>query len=214
MSSEQFRQTVLESRLISIVRSKESVFEDLKKVFLGVERSGLQLIEVTLNTPDALKTISWCSSHPATKLKFGAGTVTTLEEAKAAISAGAQFLVCPILSIAVIEEGLRSNVPVIPGCMTPTEVFTAQSAGAEFIKLFPVSSLGANYLKDMLAPLSSAKLIAVGGVGLDNLAHYFEAGAVAVGIGNSLISEKLLREASEEEVLNRLEQYVKACRKI
>lgn len=198
-------------KLVSIIRSNFSILEDFKKVLPILQVSGLKLVEVTLNTPNALETVSWSVKNKSKDLKFGVGTVTTVDEAKSSIDAGAEFLVCPTLSVPVIELGVKLGVPVLPGCLTPTEVFTAHSAGAEFVKLFPVSTLGPSYIRDLLGPLSNAKLVAVGGVGLENLQQYLAAGAVGVGIGNSMLSGKLIREGSEVEIQNNIQEFVKAA---
>lgn len=204
-----FSEVLLRYKLVSIIRSELSVLEELKKTLPVLELAGLKLVEVTLNTPKALETISWSVSNKSGNLKFGAGTVTTVDEAKSAIDAGAEFLICPTLSLPVIELGIKHGVSVLPGCMTPTEVFTAHSAGAEFVKLFPVSALGPSYIRDLLGPLSNAKVVAVGGVGLNNLKDYLVAGAVGIGIGSSMLSAKLLREGNEAQIRNSVEQFVR-----
>ena len=205
-----FSSAVQEHKLISIIRSNTPLLNDFPRVLPALQEGGLRIVEVTLNTPQALEIIFWAGLNKSPGMIFGAGTVTTVEEAKAAIGNGAQFLICPTLDVKIIEEGLRQRIPVIPGCMTPTEIITAQRAGAELIKIFPCSSLGSGYLKDVLGPLSNSKLIAVGGVSLKNLHSYFDAGAVAVGIGNSLISPQLIKESSTEEISARVREFVSA----
>ena len=108
------------------------------------------------------------------------------------------------------EQGVDASFFVWGRCL-PTEVFVAHSAGAECVKLFPVSNLGPGFIKDLLGPLPNSKLIAVGGVGLHNLKSYLQAGAIAAGIGNSLISGKLVKDAGEEEIYLRVKEYVEGC---
>jgi 2-dehydro-3-deoxyphosphogluconate aldolase/(4S)-4-hydroxy-2-oxoglutarate aldolase len=200
--------SVLKNKIIAIIRAEDSLLEHLPRALPAMERGGLKLIEVTITTPDALKTISWAVKNKSAETKFGAGTITNVDEAQSAIDVGAEFLVCPTLSTEVIEFGIKKDVPVLPGCLTPTEVLTAHQVGAELVKLFPCSAFGPNYIKDLLGPLTKAKLIAVGGVELANMKEFFSAGAVAVGIGKSLVSGKLVREATEAEIEKRVREFV------
>ena len=122
------------------------------------------------------------------------------EEAEAAINAGAQFAVTPALRPAVIAACLRHNIPIACGGFTPTELLEAHEAGAELVKLFPAQLGGPKYLKDILAPLPFLKIVPTGGVSPDNARDYLAAGAVAVGIGGNLVSNKLVAAGAFDQI--------------
>jgi len=121
---------------------------------------------------------------------LGAGTVVDAETARLAILAGAQFVVSPVLRPEMIEVCHRHDVAAIPGCFSPTEILTAWEAGADVVKVFPATSLGPAYFKDLRGPLPHIKLMPTGGVTIDNAADWIRAGAVAVGVGTALVDPK------------------------
>lgn len=153
--------------------------------------SGFYTLEITMNSPAVLETIAAVAKE-FPELNLGAGTVCTLQDLNRALDAGSQFIVTPILDKAVIERCVRKNIPVFPGAFTPTEIYRAWSLGASAVKVFPATNLGPAYIKDVLAPLNKVKLIPTGGVSLQNINAFFEAGAVGVGIGGSLFDKSLI----------------------
>ena len=155
-------------------------------------QSSEQLLHVTLTTPGALSVIEQAVSRYGPDVLFGAGTVLDAESARAAILAGAQFIVAPTLNLDLITLCRRYSVPVVPGAYTPTEVLTAWEHGASMVKIFPAGVGGPAYLKAIRAPLPQLELVPVGGVTIDNTADFVRAGAAAVGVGSALISQKLL----------------------
>ncbi len=173
--------------------------------------AGLQAIEVTMNTAHATRIISACRDAVPPGKRLGAGTVRNLDEAKKAADAGAMFFVTPNLDISVIEYAGSRGIPVVAGAFTPTEVYTAWSAGADMVKVFPCRSMGPQYIKDLLGPFDRMALVAVGGVTLSNMAAYMEAGAEAVGVGASLFGAKALENrdiaALSRNVKNFIDQY-------
>ncbi|WP_281890598.1 bifunctional 4-hydroxy-2-oxoglutarate aldolase/2-dehydro-3-deoxy-phosphogluconate aldolase [Paenibacillus sp. YYML68] len=160
----------------------------LERVLEALVESGVRLAEITLNSPGALEGIASMSKTFEGRLLLGAGTVMNRDQAKQAIEAGAQFLISPHVNEGVIETALEHGVVPMPGAMTPTEIVRAMEAGAPLVKLFPCSSLGPGYVKELLGPLHTCKLIAVGGINESNAADYIRAGAVGVGAGSSLVS--------------------------
>ena len=203
-------QHLIEKKMIAIIRG---ITED--KADLTVEslyNGGIGLIEVTMNTDGALNMLSrWKDKYANTNLLLGAGTVLDLKMAKAAISAGAQFMISPNLDESVIAYGIEHQVAVWPGVMTPTEIVRAYNAGASAVKVFPTGVLGASFIKEVRAPLSHIPMIATGGVTLENIGDFFKAGAVAVGLGSSLVDKKLIDENRFDELTLLAQKFVKAA---
>lgn len=157
------------------------------------QAAGLTTIEITLNTPGAEAIIQDALSHYAEGLNIGAGTVCTLDDLDKALAAGAQFIVTPILDEAVIRACVARNVPIFPGAFTPSEIYKAWSLGASMVKVFPATSLGPGFMKDLKAPLPHIKLLPTGGVTLANLTDFLKAGVEGVGIGSHLFDQNLIK---------------------
>jgi 2-dehydro-3-deoxyphosphogluconate aldolase/(4S)-4-hydroxy-2-oxoglutarate aldolase len=177
-------EAILAGRLIAIVRLRHAA--DLPAIAEAIARGGITAIEFTLNTPGALEAVDAARGTLGGDVLIGAGTVTTEPEAMAAANAGAQFLVSPITNAGVIATGQAAGCPVLPGAYTPTEIAQAMALEAELIKLFPASQLGPSYVREVLAPLDSARLVPTGGVRVDNVATYLDAGAAALAVGSSV----------------------------
>ncbi len=201
----------LEVPVIGILRGIGGEFfgEVMQVSFLA----GLSAIEITMNTPRAEEIVrEYRPAVPAGKL-LGMGTIRNLEEARRAIAAGAMFLVTPNLDTAVIEYARSENIPIVAGALTPTEVYTAWSAGADLIKVFPCGAMGgASYIRDLLGPFEHLRLAAVGGVSSANLAEYFAAGAAAVGVSTSLFGGKALREQNLPLLGQNVKNFIDHCR--
>ncbi len=134
------------------------------------------------------------------EMNIGAGTVCTMEELDLACDAGASFIVSPILSIEIIKKSIERKVAVFPGALTPSEIFKADSLGATAVKVFPITSFGPKYVKDLMAPLEKIKLIPVGGISKNNIKAFFENGSYGVGMASSLFSKNLISKHSTEEL--------------
>jgi len=161
---------------------------------------GFTNIEVTLNTPGAAKMIEHARVEFGNAINIGAGTVCTLEDYALAIAAGASFIVTPIVVKEVIEKAVESGVPIFPGAFTPTEIYTAWNLGASMIKVFPASSLGPDFIKSVKAPLPNIKLMPTGGIGLDNMKAYKNAGADGLGIGSPIFPTALIQLKNENNM--------------
>lgn len=157
------------------------------------QAAGLTTIEITLNTPGAEAIIRDALDHHTDGLNIGAGTVCTLDDLEKALGAGAQFIVTPILDEAVIRACVAQGVPIFPGAFTPSEIYKAWSLGASMVKVFPATSLGPGFMKDLKAPLPQIKLLPTGGVTLANLTDFLKAGAEGVGIGSHLFDQNLIK---------------------
>jgi len=185
---------IRETGVIAIMRASSS--EQLIAAADAIKQGGVRAIEVTMTTPGALNVIAEATRKYGQEVLFGAGTVLDVETARAAILAGAGFVVAPTLSLPVIELCHRYGIPVMPGCYTPTEMLTAWEAGADLVKLFPAEVGGPALIKALLAPLPQLQIVPVGGVDLNTAADFIKNGAVALGVGSSLINQKLLDAAA------------------
>jgi 2-dehydro-3-deoxyphosphogluconate aldolase/(4S)-4-hydroxy-2-oxoglutarate aldolase len=176
---------ILDEKIVAIVRLDSG--EQLVRVAEALNAGGISVIEFTCSTPGALDMIKEASGHFGDDVLIGAGTVLDPETARAAILAGAEFIVNPAINLNTIEM----CKPIIAGAMTPTEMLTVWEAGADLVKVFPASAIGgAEYVKAVLAPLPQLRLVPTGGVGADNAAQYLKAGAVVVAVGGSLVDKK------------------------
>jgi 2-dehydro-3-deoxyphosphogluconate aldolase/(4S)-4-hydroxy-2-oxoglutarate aldolase len=197
--------------VIAIMRAQTS--DQLVAAAEAIRQGGVQAIEVTMTTPGALGVIAEAKAKYGADVAFGAGTVLDPESGRAAILAGADFIVGPSLNLGLIELCNRYGIPVVPGCYTPTEILTGWEAGADFIKLFPASVGGPDLVKAILAPLPQVQIIPVGGVDLNTAAEFIKKGAVALGVGSDLVNQKLLDAGNMEELTRRAAAYIEQVRK-
>jgi 2-dehydro-3-deoxyphosphogluconate aldolase/(4S)-4-hydroxy-2-oxoglutarate aldolase len=152
----------------------------------AIGEGGVSAIEITTTVRDAIDVIRELARAFPSAL-VGAGTVLDVATARAAVGAGARFVVSPILSDALLEEAAHHDVPMIPGCFSPTEIVKAVDAGASLVKVFPATSLGPGYIRDLRGPFPALDLIPTGGVTPDNAGDWIRAGAAAVGVGTALL---------------------------
>lgn len=174
--------------------------------------SGLTTLEITMNSGEAVATISSLVKTFHNRLNIGAGTVCTRKDLDLALDAGAQFIVTPILDKGVIKACLKKKIPVFPGAYTPTEIYKAWSLGADMVKVFPATALGPGYIKEVLAPLAQLKLIPTGGVSLENFTDFLQAGAKGVGMGSHLFPRHLIENGCWEELGEFFSAFVKIFR--
>lgn len=176
--------------VVGIVRGMPfSIISNLLAVYAD---AGLTTIEITMNTVGALDMIKFVIKNYGGRLNIGAGTVCTQQQLEQALAAGAQFIVTPIVNPAVISTCAESGIPIFPGAFTPTEIYTAWDLGATMVKVFPASKLGPDYIKEVKAPLDHIKLIPTGGVTLDNIKAFQQAGADGYGMGGSLFDKQMI----------------------
>jgi 2-dehydro-3-deoxyphosphogluconate aldolase/(4S)-4-hydroxy-2-oxoglutarate aldolase len=202
---------IRETGIIAIMRAQSS--DQLIAAADAIRAGGVRVIEVTMTTPGALSVITAATKKYGNEVLFGAGTVLDPETARAAILAGAGFIVAPTLNLDVIRLCNRYSVPVMPGCLTPTEMLTAWEAGADMIKLFPADVGGPDLIKAILAPLPQLQIVPVGGVDLNTAAAFIRKGAVALGVGGSLINQKLLDSGDMAELSRRATAFIDEVKK-
>lgn len=199
----EFLERLKAERLVAIVRAPEA--DDAVRVGRTLLDAGIRLIEVTLTTRDAFTAIDTLRNFAPDDALVGAGTVLTTIQSRNAVEAGAQFLVTPGLTEAVIG----AEVPVLAGAYTATEAYIAMAAGATAVKLFPASAGGPAYLKALRDPFPAMPLVPVGGVTLDLVPAYLIAGAVAVGVGGPLTGDAV-RGGSLEALADRARAFLDA----
>ena len=195
---------ILDKKIVAIIRGAEP--SDMLNIANALYEGGIRLMEITLNSTDALKVIEKLSVQLENKIIIGAGTVLNADAAYKAINSGAKFIIAPSTDEKTIQITKESGAVSIPGALTPTEILTAWKLGGDIIKVFPAS--GPVYLKDILAPLSPIPLMPTGGVNLKNINAYHQAGAVAFGIGSSLV------DTSEKMTDNYLQQITRQAREL
>ena len=203
-------QRIIDTGVVAIVRMTESA--GLREVARALVAGGIEAIEFTMTTPGALKVLEDCANDEKEQILFGAGTVLDAETARAAILAGARFLVAPTFNPAVVRLAHRYDVAAIPGVLTPTEMLAAWECGADFLKVFPATVMGPQYLKDVLAPLPQFRIIPVGGVSLQNTPAFIQAGAAAVAVGSHLVSPAAVRECRWADIEATARKFVEAVR--
>jgi 2-dehydro-3-deoxyphosphogluconate aldolase/(4S)-4-hydroxy-2-oxoglutarate aldolase len=175
--------------------------------------AGLTVAEITMTVPNAIDAIGAIAKRYPGKVLLGAGTVTDAEMARRAVDAGAEFIVTPCLVPEVIAAAQRADVAVLPGALTPGEVFEAFRAGGDLVKVFPVQSVGgAAYLRALRGPFPDIPLVPTGGVTLDNVAEMFQAGAAVVGVGTELISKDALARRDYAAIAALAKQFLAAAR--
>jgi len=176
--------------VVAVIRLKEP--DKLKAVIDALADGGIKALEITMTVPGAIDLIREIAPTLPDGFLIGAGTVLDAETAAAAVGAGAQFIVSPVCREAVIRATHKAGAAVMPGCFTPTEILNAWDAGADVVKVFPATSLGPQFFKDVRGPLPHVKMMPTGGVSLDNAGQWIAAGAVAVGVGTALLDAKAI----------------------
>lgn len=211
LSASQIIQQIESTGLVAIIRASGS--GELVEVVNALREGGVTCIEVTMTTPNALEVIKAAREQVGDAAAIGVGTVLDAETARAAILAGAQFVVAPITDMPTIELCKRYSVPVMPGALTPTEIVRAWQAGADFVKVFPTGSLGSQYLKDIRGPLPQIKIIPTGGITLDNAAEFIKAGASALGIGSALVRKDWMKNRDFAAIRSAAGDWLQAVKK-
>jgi len=186
---------ILQHQIIAIIRGANP--DDVLKIAGALYEGGIRLLEITMNSAKPLAVIEQTAYHLGDKMLVGAGTVLDVKTAKAAIKAGAEFILSPIVDIDIIAAAKTCGAVVIPGAHTPTEIVYAFKNGGDIIKVFPATSPG--YIKNILGPLPHIPLLPTGGVNLENIAAYKKAGAVGFGIGSALVNTK--KEVTDEYLM-------------
>jgi 2-dehydro-3-deoxyphosphogluconate aldolase/(4S)-4-hydroxy-2-oxoglutarate aldolase len=181
----------------------------------AVLAGGIPVVEITMTVPNAAAVIGQVASRYGDQVLVGAGTVLTSEQAKMCLDAGAEFIVSPGLSLAVLTTVQSCGKLAIPGALTPTELMNAREQGAKLIKIFPCGSLGGpKYLKSLKAPFPNVSLIPTGGVNASNAAEYLASGAFALGVGAELVDAAAIREGKSAKIVAAARELVETVRRV
>jgi 2-dehydro-3-deoxyphosphogluconate aldolase/(4S)-4-hydroxy-2-oxoglutarate aldolase len=200
--------TVEETGVVAVIRLQDA--GAVRAVADALGAGGVRAIEVTMTVPGAVELIAQLvKTLPSTSV-VGAGTVMDVDTAHRVMDAGAAFVVSPIFRPDVVAACSAAAVAVMPGCFSPSEIHAAWSAGADIVKVFPATALGATYFKDLRGPMPQLKLMPTGGVSLENAASWIRAGAVALGVGTSLVDPKLVASRSFDVLTTRARAFVDA----
>jgi 2-dehydro-3-deoxyphosphogluconate aldolase/(4S)-4-hydroxy-2-oxoglutarate aldolase len=198
-----------ENVLLAILRAPSP--ELALRAARAIHTGGIRLIEVTMAAPNALRVLEELGRALGEEVVLGAGTVLDAATARDCVAAGARFIVSPGFDPETVDAARSLDAVAIPGALTPTEILTASRAGADCVKVFPCSAVGGpSYLKALRGPLPSIKLVATGGVHLENVVAYLEAGATAVGLGAGLIDWGRLEREGEPSVVGQARRFVAA----
>ncbi len=179
----------------------------------AIKEGGVTFIEITMSVQGAIDVIKDLTKKYKDEVVMGAGTVLDSETGRAALLAGAQFIVSPTLNLDLIHLAHRYSAVVIPGAMTPTEILTAWNAGADMVKVFPAAQLGGpEYIKALRGPLPQILLVPTGGVNLQNAGAFIKAGCVVLGVGGELVDKKALKEKKFNILTENARAFLKAIR--
>jgi 2-dehydro-3-deoxyphosphogluconate aldolase/(4S)-4-hydroxy-2-oxoglutarate aldolase len=202
---------VLKAGIVAVVRAPDPA--GLVEVIRALAAGGVTVAEVTLTVPNALDVVREAKQGLGDSVLLGAGTVLDPETCRAALLAGADFIVSPTLNPDVIRLCRRYDKPAMPGAFTPTEILAAWEAGADIVKVFPADAVGPVFFKAMRGPLPQIRLMPTGGVDLTNAADYLKAGACCLGVGGQLVDPKLVAAKSFDQLRELAARYVEVVRR-
>lgn len=205
-------QQLTDAAIIAVVRApRRDLVVPLSHALVA---GGVIAIEITTTTPDALNAIRDARAALGDRAMIGIGTVLENITCRAALDAGAEFVVSPIMRTSMVQGCHAADVPIMLGAYTPTEAQLAYEGGADFVKLFPADTLGPQFVKALRAPLPHLRLVPTGGVDLSNAADFLSAGCAALGIGGSLVSNDLLKNQDWPELTRRAAAFMAAARSV
>jgi len=210
-SKEKSLALIREVGLVPIVRAPSP--DDALRAAEAIIAGGIGIAEITLTVPNAIRVMERVAERYGDKVLLGAGTILDPETCRAAILAGAEFIVTPSLNRSVIELAHRYSKPCLPGALTPTEVVTAWEAGADLVKIFPCGPVGGpKYIKALKGPFPQIEFVPTGGVNLETTPEFIKAGATAVAVGGELVDLKALREGKVEVITSTARRFLDAVR--
>ena len=209
-------ESIIENKIVVIVRGV--VREKLIPLAEAMYNGGIRLLEITysangsVSDEETASNISMLAKHFEGKMYIGAGTVLTEKQVELTKSAGGKFIISPDTNADIIKKTVELGLVSMPGALTPSEITAANRAGADFVKLFPITSLGIDYVKAVRAPLSHVKLIAVGGIHDGNMKDYLKAGVCGFGIGSNIVDKKLIDADDFAKVTELAKKYTDAIK--
>ena len=208
---EQIIKKIQKEKIIVIIRNVQK--DKLIKLCEALYDGGIRLVECTyeasgkISDEENAANIEILVNHFGNKMTVGAGTVLTERQVELTKKAGGKFVISPDTNPDIIKKTKELGLVSIPGAFTPTEICAASRFGADFVKVFPVGAIGCNYIKDVKAPLSNVKLLAVGGVDENNMQSFFDAGASGIGIGSAIINKRMIEDGDFEAITTLAKAY-------
>jgi 2-dehydro-3-deoxyphosphogluconate aldolase/(4S)-4-hydroxy-2-oxoglutarate aldolase len=210
MSKEDQLRRVLDCGIVAVVRSQDS--QQLVEVARALADGGVDVVEITMSVPDALGVVRQVRAALGDRVLLGAGTVLDPETARAALLAGAEYVVAPTLNFDVIKLCQRYDKLVMPGAFTPTEILTAWEAGADVVKVFPAECVGPAFFKALRGPLPQVRLMPTGGVDLTTAAAFLKAGACCLGVGGQLVEPRAVAAGDFGRIRELARQYAEVVK--
>jgi 2-dehydro-3-deoxyphosphogluconate aldolase/(4S)-4-hydroxy-2-oxoglutarate aldolase len=205
MSKETHLRQVLDCGIVAVVRSPDS--RQLVEVVRALADGGVSVVEITMTVPNALDVVRQVRQALGDRVLLGAGTILDPETARAALLAGAEYLVSPTVNLDVIRLCQRYDKLVMPGAFTPTEILTAWETGADIVKVFPAEVVGPAFFKAMRGPLPQVRLMPTGGVDLTTAIEFLRAGACCLGVGSQLVEPRAVAEGHFDRIRDLARQY-------
>jgi 2-dehydro-3-deoxyphosphogluconate aldolase/(4S)-4-hydroxy-2-oxoglutarate aldolase len=206
MNKNELLEKIGQKKLVPVIRTATA--DDARWAVEVLAHSGIFVFEITLTIPNAVDLIAELSAATP-DLLIGAGTVLTAEQAEASINAGAKFIVSPIFKRQVVEFCNRNEICVIPAGITPTEIYNAWQSGADVVKVFPCGAVGgASYIKAVKSVFPDIKLMPTGGVNIETIKSFLNAGAIAVGAGTDLVDSNLVKTRDAAGLAKRAKNYM------
>jgi 2-dehydro-3-deoxyphosphogluconate aldolase/(4S)-4-hydroxy-2-oxoglutarate aldolase len=203
-------EAVLAEKVIAVIRMPDAA--RILDVIEALKKGGVKLLEITMTVPGALDIIQKLAVSKSGGVLIGAGTVLDADTAAAAIWSGADFVVSPLADPGMIAACRTHETLVAPGAFTPAEIVAAWDRGADIVKVFPATSLGPQYFRDLRGPFPQLRLMPTGGVNIENARAFIEAGACAVGIGTALVDKKTVAAADWDALTERARRLVDSLR--
>jgi 2-dehydro-3-deoxyphosphogluconate aldolase / (4S)-4-hydroxy-2-oxoglutarate aldolase len=210
MTKSEIISRLLDPGIVAILRADSS--DQLVSVAEALHTGGVISVEVTMTTPNALQIITEVTARFGGKILMGVGTVLDPETCRAAILAGAEFVVTPVTKPEVIRLANRYGKPIISGAYTPTEALLGYESGADFIKLFPAEQLGPDYVQSLLAPLPMLQIMPTGGITPETLGDYIRAGCAGIGAGSTIVSKEAMKAGDFKAITRRAQEFVAAIK--
>lgn len=198
--------------IIAVIRLESA--DEIVPVAEALLAGGVNALELTLTMRGATEAIAAARQKFSGAAVVGAGSVTDGEQCRAALAAGAEFIVSPVAKVELIRQVHEAGKVIVLGAYTPTEAQAVHEAGADFVKVFPADGLGPGYIKALRAPLPHLRVIPTGGVDLETAGDFLRAGCCALGAGSSLVSAQIVREKNWAELTRRASEFVRISRQI
>jgi 2-dehydro-3-deoxyphosphogluconate aldolase/(4S)-4-hydroxy-2-oxoglutarate aldolase len=208
MQAQKVYELIREEKIIAIARGVR--IEQVINLAEAILAGGIKMLEVTCNTEGVFEMIKLLRDKMGDSMCIGAGTVITTDLCRKAIEAGAEFIIAPDTNTEVIDYCVKNDIAILPGAATATEILAAKRHGAKMAKIFPASALGANYIKALRGPIDDMDFVAVDGVRPENMAEFFAAGCVAIGIGASVVRKEFIEKGDWKAITEIAKRYVKS----